>query len=834
MTSIPPDDYRVSGVGKTHGEEVSGTTSAPTPSPAVRDEISGAEQTRVQTGYQVPAEQPLLPAPRATQGLGAAADGSQIQKFALEASDSAAQADYLAAYNDAFADALDNWRSPPLTAQQRKLLNFYHYNRQALPQDQTWAKVIAEAEKQALETARNQVNMPPDWTPPVPHPRLFANVFSSALEQAFTEALGDGLTAENATRLELAFYHPELATQESLDELDRLGIQKMVNEILDEAGFATPEDWKPSSEYVDRMATIDYDHEFSSALSDFTRAHQLSDSDVQKIQLLHFHPEMELTLPSNVMQAFNQIENTALEAVRRMYGTKAALPTGWLAPDSAQFDGMICANYRFFNERNLSKVVSEKGLTAEQIALLRRAMENPTDATIPAEIRTQAKAILDLSASQIKEAYGLPNKDIITGPALWRPESNHLLGAIQTLSDTRDVLNNYAKNLPPGPDAEVLKNYVKILGNAILAYQRQLYAQESSDARKASDLTSSVSESQMTRIHEHEKAVKEQEEKQAEMERQERKSGVIGQVMEVITPIAIVLSIAASLAMGPAPAMAMVAITALTAAEQATGNKEITKWSLNVFSSVLGLIAREAGLSDEGVAMVEGSAKIITVIIMLAIARKYDFSSAASLNVIGTYFAATNPTTDMLVAGGVDQEKAMWIGMGIGIGVQLSAAMGAGVMNASAANKAKNIKQLTDDINAISTQIKASTSTMEKAYLYANLYLKNIALQTIRGVRTPIDGAVTAIRVGTGGVQLANAFVQRAYLELQGEFANIKAKADAADVNYEDLIQSLRAIINRLMEILNQTTNYVSDCGKLAPKVTEGALISFDGVLGRG
>ena len=130
--------------------------------------------------------------------------------------------------------------------------------------------------------------------------------------------------------------------------------------------------------------------------------------------------------------------------------------------------------------------------------------------------------------------------------------------------------------------------------------------------------------------------------------------------------------------------------------------------------------------------------------------------------------------------------------------------------------------------------MKAATSTAEKAALYLMKSFKQMSLDTVRGTRSALDGAVTTLRVGQGGLQLGNAIVQKAVLDLQGDLAMIKARADAEAVGLEDIIKSLQALINRLMELLSQTVSLVGECGRLAPKITQDAAISFDGIVQRG
>lgn len=631
---------------------------------------------------------------------------------------------------------------------------------------------VENAAKQALNKMRSENQVPPNWQPDEPDPRVFQSIHNKAVQKALQkakqqlESKGQKLTDKQLSDLEYAFYHPDKASSASKKQLAALGFSGLLEQALGENDPAidTPAGWKPDSSQYDSYLIAKGDTSFERSLFNYANAHNLSERDQNLIQSLYYHPD-----PAKAIW----LQEAFLEIMKSVLGD---MPEGWTpTPDREFFDAMVTANLKFDNGQALEKYVKDHGLNVQQTLQLRTAMQNPGDASIPYEMRLVAQSILVGPRENIIKKYGLPADWQTVGDVLPKPGDDIKAGMLQTLDDIHNILDSYVSSMPDSPERMVFKTFLFSVAAALQALKESIYRAEAEKTAHSADMSIAQKELMDFKVEQRQKQLEEEQAKQREIAASQEKAAKWGNIIQIVSIVATVVAVFATIAslgtLGPVGIAIVLAMTTLTVYDQIAGPEDAISGKVY---NVVGNVAKELGADEKTAKWLDFTAKLL----ILAAASYYCFKNNIDIAyylIAPQFIMNSGMVMDACAAEGVDEQTAMIISMSIGAACMLAGGV-------------------------------AIYRTPGAAGTFGKLanYLANVAMVSTTTAKA---------------LEIPKAYAEADEYNAKALLAQIKAAYAARDAKIQDLIDSLRAMISQLEKLLQALVSWLADVGKLQSEV---------------
>lgn len=694
-----------------------------------------------------------------------------------------------------------------------------------------------------------------------PDPKAeYSTKHGEAVEKVLDMLLGTGtppLTDEDVAQLRFAYYHPTLADPSTTEKLATLHVPQNVTKEAEKLG-PPPAGWEEvKSDQFDQAISDVYKQQFEKELG----ASGLSQDDMNKLRMVHYHPDAPITLSPGLQKAKADIEKTALNNIRQAAGIPAKLqPSATWNPTSENsvkaFDNTVNVNFQFLNEQNMSLFLqgAQPPLTADQQKELTKAISQYPDATgIDPKIAVQAKNIIDQSTAQLQAKYGVPATWVPPeGPKLW-VGSPMILGAAKEIDNTLQEIDKLLPQIPDGPGKSSMVSALKMVKAALQDLQNILYSSEGDKATAQKSLSFALCEGTMDRIKERQEQVDKQiAEQKAAAEKQE-KSDKIGKIMKIVTPIMIVVAVLVAAVsfgtLGPLAVAVIIALTALSAVKT-YGGPDVLEMAGKGIGQGLAICINELGSAtgfhvdpDSAAFTMIGKVVMISILVAGIVATGGGGAAGAlpgALAVLGQSFATSGVGTDVVkvsVEGeakrrGVSEDEVLGegkialYGAIIGAGVAIICAIGS--VAAAAKSSAGVTKELTekvadatDKMNRIQIALKQAQiaaesggkgfTEAEKVVLevqYGLLYIQRAAnMATLSWINGTGAGGLgkTLVGISTAGAKSAEVYGNYVTYQLDNilaDLAHLKALIDSGDEDANDKAQAIRALIKQLQKIV--------------------------------
>lgn len=739
-----------------------------------------------------------------------------------------------------------------LTEKQRKLAILLH-NDPTLPVDDPVIKeTVAKAEKDALAKAKTVDFLPPDWTPPSEGDKPVKEYYDATVKNALESLKGDN----DSTLLELAFYHPEFEASLTADQKTKLASLKAL--VKTELGFTPPPDLPLDSSTIDTQVALSFNSSFESALDKYVKDHDVSPKDAQLMTTLHYHPDASVNLSQELKAAMVDLEKDALKDFKTNNSLPANLPTGWPKTEAdPQYDGIVRSNFRYLNEQNMSKYL-EKHPEINK-ADLRAAIANIDAPGIADNVKDAAKAVLEQSKQAIREKYGfLPD---LSGASTTWTGPPALLNSLTSLDDLLQAAQAHIDALPDSPAKVIYLNFLQVITRAVQTMQKEIFEMEQQRSGESKKISNAQLELSQAKREENQKAANDARAKQAEMDEKQKKANQTAAIMKIVTPIVIAIGIIATIAsagtLGVPATMMILALTALSIADQAgakIGDKSLTRGCFDAAGDALGKIASWIPGVNPDLARFIGKMALIYLVIGLTT------TNPGALLVAGQMFMMSGAAEDLIKGSAkanhgndyeMDQKTLMISSTVVGGAVMLGAGIGAAACSgAAAANKAAMVEDLTNKILETSnkmqplygqmieaqTAYEAGTMTLgECVKIHADvlkqlipLLIKQAMLTLARAIISDPKGAMailtTGLKIGTTGLGLANAIVEKQITDLRNDMNRGQADVNAKNIMWQKFIDNLKKLLQALLQM---TTNDLAMIPQLS-EMLQKALVSVD------
>lgn len=518
----------------------------------------------------------------------------------------------------------------------------------------------------------------------------------------------------------------------------------------------------------------------------------------------------------------------------------------------------VQADYNTQLNQNISKYATDHSLSDTDTALLLAAASNPSDPAMLDNIKAMLNQIVGDTTTSIIAKYHLSETWKPTPPTVVDPKtiSNN---ATAYLNDVKSILDKYANNLPDGPGKIILANYLKAIGEAISKLQEEIARMEEITAEGRKGITESQKEAMDLKVKIMLDALAEQAKQMAaiaaEQAKKAHKGGIFAKVMKVLVPIIIALSVVATIASlgtaGPAAIALNVALLSLTVADAAGAKIKIngkemspSAFVMGAIGTAVGAIVKASGGSEKSVMAAEAYTNMAVAVIALAAGKGGPSGIMASTQI----FTQSNAIQGAMIASGTSPEKAAMIA-----GIVNAAVMMMGMVGAAASAKAskmedaakmvEKISDTTTKINRISSTVrwiqaaKGPLTTAQKIKVGAKLAALMMQRACQRGLlsviqegnqaRTAVNFVTGVTRGGESYVTYQNAIFDRTIENLRGDLESMKGKADAGDLVMQTLIDSLKAMLKKLLEILDSLVTFTVDVNKMDAKVVDQMKVDY-------
>ncbi len=650
----------------------------------------------------------------------------------------------------------------------------------------------------------------------------YNNTVESALDEEVTK---NQLNTKQASFLELAFFHPEVAAQADPSVQDMLAeMRGKVADKLQKAGIELPADYQPDSGFVDDALNTAYDATVAEEISQRTGGDLAA---ARKLTTLHYNPSLGSAADRATM---SEIEETALNKLKADYGL-TTLPTGVPAIDTEGFNGMVSSNYR----GNVETLINGRtDLTAAQKTSLRAFLADPSAAGIPDGIKTIAADIKRQALSAVQQEYGLPPAWAPTGPDLW-VGSRVGLDAVLYLKSMNDVAVRTANALPVNSQERMtITNFLKMIGQAISALEKQLYQMQSADSQRAQQTAKGQQDSQETKIAAHKKALDDEKVQQDDINKKKAKSDKMQDIMKFVGPIVLAISVAVTLlslgSLGPAAIALSVTLLSLSVAEQA-GAAGITKKAIDALGkTVLGgaLNALTGGLIDTKITDFIGTVILLVGVTLLCGAG--ESGSLADGVMMGVQvFGSSNVVAESAQnLGGMSPDQAAMVGLYVTIAVTVAASIGAAAY--SYAKKGEAAEKLMEKLSQSQAELQAAevkvsqlliggASKFEVFKACTMVEIKQLAMMmaqarafggNLTALETNLKRILTIGQTANAAVGLSNAKYQYDISMSEGEVAKIRALAEAKDAILQKAMDDIKALIDQLLNIVNSFGSWIA------------------------
>lgn len=674
---------------------------------------------------------------------------------------------------------------------------------------------VAQALAKAIENANAQMlQKDPRWVQPTMDPKVFNIAYGHAVEGAFENARAkraqEGkppLTKEQLADMEYALYHPDKASPHAKALLNDYGIREGIKSILGAAGFALPTGWPPDAALFDRELNAKGDVNFEMAVDVYVKQHHLSTADGYRLKSAYYGANVSLS-PEQAQ---------ALEELRKAAGK--GMPEGWEpVPNAKLWNGLISANFRDLNDQLLSQyMAAHPELTPADALLIRQAMNGAREG-IPNDIVRAAEQIKSQALQQIQQKYGVSSNWIVSGNAISEtPSTTPQQAILRTLSDAQIIMENYAKNLK-GPAGVVAMDFLKAVSEALSGLRELIYRMEAGEAEGQIGLSKAQQELQQFKIDQHSEALRKQAEEQKKVDDKQEKLGVFKLVMQIVTPIMAVISIAATIVslgtLGPAAVGLIVLMTTCSCIDMIPGvDGKMAEWTMNLIGTALREISIACGADPTKAKWADFAGKLLTVVLVVLATKGAGAQSALMTST--QYFSSSNLITDALVAEDVDPMVTAIVAGSVNAGVSLGA-MGVGMAMKGAGTTTATA--LAETADRLSRSAAAATNSIQRAmYNAAAAFYRTAARfvdSTMKANLVWVNRVIMMTQLTNSGLQSGGSALEYQINQARGELAVIKKLFEAKDMSLRDLIEALKQQVKKLQEILDNLIAWLPSVGE--------------------
>lgn len=418
------------------------------------------------------------------------------------------------------------------------------------------------------------------------------------------------------------------------------------------------------------------------------------------------------------------------------------------------------------------------------------------------------------TATQAKDAAAIPGLGSIV-PTPGSPAEKMLAGAEAYLKDIHTVVSKYANQHKDDPFGVSLFEALSEVSAALSNAKSLLYEISTRNIMQRKDVSDAQWDSQRAQVEVHKAALEKQREQQAEIAKKQEKSNKVNAILKVLGPIAIALTVLATIAsfgtLGPIAIALSVALMASQISGAAGGtdfmqvgiqkmSEGISYLIKNVIGPIIKAVDPSAKQEDIN-KWCDVVGQVIAIAIIVECAASPKAGMAFTLNLTSQLMASTSVVSNFLVDCGVSKDKADIAGAAVTAFVGLMAA-GVGMYKA-AAQRAETIARIQAAIAATRNELATLpevVGSIPRAILKLQLcvqesclrFLKNIEF-AVRSLKADVD-LVTA----TGGMFIA--VYQKNIYDAQAKLKEIKADEDIMSMKLDDIIEALKAVIKQLQK----------------------------------
>lgn len=675
---------------------------------------------------------------------------------------------------------------------------------------------VSEALSAAVSDARaKMLETDPSWVQPSYDPQVFNVAYSEAVEGAFASAIASRqdsgkpvLTEEQLGDMEYALYHPDKASSQAKALLKELGISSTIKEILSGAGLDIPEVFVPDSGLYDIQLNEKGDLKFEATVDAYAKEHNLTIEQGYQLKTAYYNPG-STSLSEELTKALEGIKKDALNG----------MPSGWDSePNAKLWNGIISANYRNVNESLLSEYMSaHPRLTTDDAVLLRKAINGETEG-IPDNILKAAASIKAKALLQIQAKYGVDETWVPLGSAISATQPSGVrFASLKTLSDLQSVITKYINKLPE-PQRVLATDSMKSVSEALSILQETIYRMEVSDAEGQKDLSVAQQEAQEQKIKLRQEELKKQEAEQAKVEKKKSEVAMFQTIIQIVTPIIAVISIVATIAsfgtLGPLAVGLIVLMTTASCVDMIPGvDGKMSEWTMNIIGTLIRESSIALGADPKKAKWADFVGKLVTVLLVVLATKGAGAQSAILTST--QYFSSSNLIADPLVAQDVDPLTTAIVSGSVNAGVSLGALCGCALIKSTGTITADTLNasaKAFSDAAAASTNIvqRAFYNAMAAFYRASAASLSKEAGYTLRY----ISRTITAMQVTNSGLQAGQGAYEYELSLAQGNLALIKKMFESKDIAMRDLIEALKAQVQKLLQILSELMKWLPSVGE--------------------
>lgn len=485
-------------------------------------------------------------------------------------------------YHQAFQSAL-NANALNLTPTQQALAVRKH-NEPTAKIDAQVLPLVEELNSQALAAVwkkQQKFQVAPNWIPS-DHTNLgyvvaSYNSFARALNMKGATRT-PAFTKEEVATMQAAYFHPENASPEALELLQREGISEQASQLLSQEGLELPPGVSPESSLYDDQLTDSYHVNYDQALQAYLGKSNLNEKQKaqQKNQLeyQHYNSTANYQNSSELAQINASLEAAALAQTRQQYFLSKDWMPGENSPSDRDYAAPFQGEWQSNNEMLLQAYVDTHSLSAQDIAQLRQAMADPNleGGSYPQSIIATVQELRLQAAQSVRNQHNLPlNWEPNVAPIL---TGNRLsLELCQLAEEASNTTQTLVKELAPALLTINIYDFFAMIKATVSAAQECSFAQQIADTEQHTAINTGKKDVRLQQIEQQAKESKEIERQQAEYESAKADAESKGQKMLgiaigafALAVVVLVSAVAEAVTFGGATPLVAIAGAALGAA----------------------------------------------------------------------------------------------------------------------------------------------------------------------------------------------------------------------------------------------------------------------------
>lgn len=657
------------------------------------------------------------------------------------------------------------------------------------------------------------------------------------------------LTNDQVKQIKFALYHPEVVDVNTLDPVIKTNVENL------KAQF--PSTKLDVADYDDGVSA-DYKKNFDVELTKQAGAKGWSTQKQNALKALFLNPNAPVANKEDLELLLAELKKAAKKDTGEDTGVPKNvsawdinLPTN--TPKVGQ--NIIQMDYQHHNETAIADYINSSSppLSEDAKGFLRKLFNDqntPPPSSLSNElVNTLKQKAHDISAESVKKTranYGLSTDWNPSGPALWTGSSASSQ-VLQYIDQMNAMLDNIAKNIPPGPLKATIMDFIGRVKQALSDLQESVYQMEIEKQISSSKQQVALKDTMELKTKEHEKQMDEQKAKQAEMADKQDKQSKTGNIMNIVNYCAMALMVLGTIAalFTGNIAMAVLLVILLTVAIHDAADSK-NQWMSGAIEGLGNEIAK-SGILSERDSQILAAAVVVIAIILLTICAGYfggGASVASALEVGETAETAAEAATvasdlaetaeEAAEAADAAQEAADAAEQSAKVLEIASEADPSLIADAQeAADTAKEAADAAEDAQETANvyqesaekAAKTSTELTQRAQKAAETSAKII--ERAETVAKYSKMGSSFLKLASAGMGVYNADLKSQLNDLQADMGRLKAAAQASDTRMDDAIQEIQKMINKLLSLLSQLTSWNVSISKTAVHMWEKNKIDF-------